>query len=364
VTVLYKLRDKYVFEVGWGLRLYNIIFQAIDSVCTTCNTANEVTNTCTNSGSALGASCAYVRNPTEICPGGETGSFIRFHVTSDTYRNNYQHVWIDNCEFHDYLYEMKSFIELNPFGAHISIKNSDFSQFSFCGSLITNDAYYVQRRTDLATSNIENNWHRRSNNYQADLFEEHVYDGWSGMNWGGCNKGSTHTSDLCFDLYVEGSTFTYFGAHKDSLDGPLWVDPDLNQQFLGTVFDLRAFRGNIAFVNNEFEYNKVKYLTCDTASDIMNGVDNRSGTDDPYPHYGTTKDEIQIKSVISVTDHYHAFYMTGNTFNRNTGTKGVVYLDLQDRKTYPLVISGNTFTNNGGYVDASVLHIRVRAESG
>lgn len=56
--------------------------------------------------------------------------------------------------------------------------------------------------------------------------------------------------------------------------------------------------------------------------------------------------------------------MTGNTFERNTGTKGVVYLDLHDRSNHPLVISGNTFESNGGYVDASVLHIRVRAPSG
>lgn len=65
-----------------------------------------------------------------------------------------------------------------------------------------------------------------------------------------------------------------------------------------------------------------------------------------------------------VTDHYHDFQMSGNTFTRNTGTKGVVYLDLHDRTNYPLFISGNTFEANGGYIIASAVHLRVRTQSG
>lgn len=226
--MLYKLRDKYVFTVGWGLRLYNIIFEAIDSVCTTCNAADEVTNTCTNTGSALGPSCSYVRNPTELCPGAATGSFIKFDTTPDTMRDDHSHVIIENCVFKDYLYEMKSFIEMNPFGGHVDIVDSDFTHFSFCGSLITNDDYYVYERTGLDKTDWVENWVDRSNNLQHDLFDEYVYAGWGGMSWGECSTGTGDSNDLCFDLKVSGSTFSYFGAHKSEIDGPLYVDPALH----------------------------------------------------------------------------------------------------------------------------------------
>jgi len=363
-TVLYKLRDKYVFKVGKQLRLYDIIFDAIDSVCDSCTNALSTTNTCSNSGTSLAATCSYQREPTEFCPGGATGTFIEFDATSDTMLDDYQVLYIENCEFKNFLYEMNSFIELNPFGAHIDIIDSTFSQFSFCGSFISNRDYYIYENTDLDQTDWEENWQYRATNYQAELFEDYKYAGWSGMSWSGCSTSTSVTTDLCFDLYVSGSTFSEFGKHKSQIDGPLWVDPDLNQQFYGSVFDLKGFRGDVAFVNNIFEENISNYQDCNTAEDIMNSDNNYSGTDDPYPTYGDDKDYIQIKSVISVTDHFHGFYMTGNTFERNTGTKGVVYLDLHDRKNHALVISGNTFESNGGYVDASVLHIRVRAPSG
>jgi len=126
------------------------------------------------------------------------------------------------------------------------------------------------------------------------------------------------------------------------------------------VLDLKSFRGDVFIANNVFSFNIAKYKDCSSAYDTLSDTHSLG---DPYPSYGSTKDKVQIKSVVSVTDHHHAFTLIDNTFERNTGTKGVVYLDLFDRTNHPLIISGNTFTSNGGYVDASVLHIRVRAKS-
>lgn len=166
---------------------------------------------------------------------------------------------IENCEFKNFLYEMNSFIELNPFGAHINIVDSTFSQFSFCGSFISNRDYYIYERTDLAENIWAQNWQARNTNYQKHLFEEYIYAGWGGLGWGGCSTSPTDTTGLCFSLNVERSTFSDFGAHKSQIDGPLWVDKDLHQQFYGSVFDLKGFRGDIAFVDNTFENNLAKY---------------------------------------------------------------------------------------------------------
>lgn len=131
-------------------------------------------------------------------------------------------------------------------------------------------------------------------------------------------------------------------------------------RFYGQIVDLRGFLGHVQIQDNTFQFNTVKYQDCDAAYKIMADTNDYSSSD-PYESYGSSKDKIQIKSVISVTDHHHDFYLIGNTFTRNTGTKGIVYLDLHDRTNYPLIISDNDFASNGGYVDASVLHITLRA---
>lgn len=50
---------------------------------------------------------------------------------------------------------------------------------------------------------------------------------------------------------------------------------------------------------------------------------------------------------------------------KNSGTKGIVFLDTYDRgTTLPVIIAHNTFTRNAGYLDASAVFIRARGISG
>ena len=229
-TVNYKLRDRWALKVGYGLELHDIIFNAIDSQCDTCTDPLAATNTCTNTGSSLGGGCTYTRTPTEYCPGGmTTGTFIEFDLTKDTALWNRQLLTIDNCEFHNFLYEMNSFIQLHQYGARITITNSKFEHFSFCGSFITTREMYFYERTDLNTNDDEEHYLIRANNYQKELFETYKYDGISGLDPfnGDCNTGIGDTTDLCFDLEIENTEFNYFGAHKETIDEPMFVDPAL-----------------------------------------------------------------------------------------------------------------------------------------
>ena len=50
-----------------------------------------------------------------------------------------------------------------------------------------------------------------------------------------------------------------------------------------------------------------------------------------YTIYGGTKNYLQITSVISVVNFKYRFTLTKNTFQYNSGTKGVVYLDFKPR---------------------------------
>ena len=78
----------------------------------------------------------------------------------------------------------------------------------------------------------------------------------------------------------------------------------------------------------------------------------------------TSKSKLQIRSVISVVNHRGAYKIeiVKNTFSKNSGTKGIIYLDTLAR-TSPVIIAQNTFTQNAGFIDASVVYIRARAPS-
>jgi hypothetical protein len=111
-------------------------------------------------------------------------------------------------------------------------------------------------------------------------------------------------------------------------------------KYYGTVLDLDAFFGPIKLHGNTFSNNVLKYSSCDLTSDMISATYTGS---DKYSIFGT-KDNLQIRSVVSVVKHKHKFELIENTFTGNSGTKGIVYLDFYERKTYPVYISGNTFT--------------------
>ena len=50
--------------------------------------------------------------------------------------------------------------------------------------------------------------------------------------------------------------------------------------------------------------------------------------------------------------------MGENRFTQNVGLKGVVFIEITKQKTYPLMIIGNTFTSNSGFLYSDALYIR------
>jgi len=65
---------------------------------------------------------------------------------------------------------------------------------------------------------------------------------------------------------------------------------------------------------------------------------------DMLKSYGP-KTVYQIKSLISLVNHKGTVDIIGNTFTKNTGTKGIIYLDIKHKTNKRRVfMSGNTFT--------------------
>lgn len=61
---------------------------------------------------------------------------------------------------------------------------------------------------------------------------------------------------------------------------------------------------------------------------------------DSYPSYGT-KSLYQIKSLISIINHPSTVDIGGNTFSDCSGTKGIIYLDMQHVANSRRVTIGN-----------------------
>ena len=81
---------------------------------------------------------------------------------------------------------------------------------------------------------------------------------------------------------------------------------------------------------------------------------------DNYTNIGN-KTVVQIKSLISVVNHTYQFDLLGNIFDGNTGTKGIIFLDMNDRaSTNRVLIAHNQFNQNGGYLDNNVIYLRAR----
>ena len=165
----------------------------------------------------------------------------------------------------------------------------------------------------------------------------------------------------CFSISITGSEFTNFGKMKPALTEPFWVNPDNGMLYSGTILDLEGFKGPVSLEGNTFTGNVLKYSDCSIGRKMRDNIG--PSTADAYPSYGT-KSKVQIQSLISVVNHDYDFDMHANTFTNNAGTKGIVYLDMNHRQGTHVYLTQNTFSNNVGYLDSSVIHPRARGPTG
>ena len=146
---------------------------------------------------------------------------------------------------------------------------------------------------------------------------------------------------------------------KQTATTPIFVDSNYKMKYYGSILDLDGFFGPVKLHGNAFTGNVVQYSSCSLAA-AMDTATN-SGTDS-FSIYGT-KNQLQIKSLISIVNHYHKFELVENTFTSNSGVKGIIFLDFFARTNYPVYITGNVFDRNAGYIDSNVIFIRARGKN-
>ncbi|CDW78870.1 UNKNOWN [Stylonychia lemnae] len=365
VKVLYKLRDKYTFLVGGGLEIRNIEFDAIDSIIDSRYTNLNITLLSSNEYACLedlfsnccrfqkdDSSGKYVVSGPDFCylkilPNDQChlpigGSLIQFDISSQTSLASPQ-----NVRFENFIYDFNTIIELNDFGGHISLINTSFININSCGSVIRNKRFdhvynYLQQGFILQKM-LDSFELLKSKLPESDIFQ---------------NLCGQSMNIPCFSLNISGGTVKDFGKMINFSQAQLWVNPQLKLKNLGQFLDIDNFQGPVIIQNVDFTSNLAVNLDYDLSKKILQ---NDQSELDQYQKYGD-KSAIQIRSLVSIVNHgEYKVEILNNQFILNSGTKGILYLDLNHRREdSKLLIQLNQFNNNFGMIQSNALYIRAR----
>jgi len=102
---------------------------------------------------------------------------------------------------------------------------------------------------------------------------------------------------------------------KSTLTEAILVDKDWGLKVQGMILNLYKFRGPIFFEENKITDNHVPYDNCNMLDQTISGL-TRSETQ-----------TVQTKVVIAIEEYDHDIAIGYNKFYRNSGTKGILYLD-------------------------------------
>ncbi|CDW77598.1 UNKNOWN [Stylonychia lemnae] len=322
VKVLYKLRDKFNFLVGGGLEIRNVVFDATDSIIDSRFTnfnisllsSNEYAclkdplNNCCNISKDLTSGkyvitgpdfCQLQVQPNDQCHLPIGGSLIQFDITSQTSLTSPQTLLLQNVIFENFVYDFNALIELNDFGGQITLINTSFININSCGSVIRN------KRIDQVLNYLKEGFLTQKLLKSFEILKSILprNDLFSNI----CDQSSTSP---CFSLNISGGIIQDFGQMTAFSQTPIW-EQELDQ----------------------------------------------------YQNYGF-KSAIQLRSLISIVNHgNYKIEIANNDFIQNSGTKGVIYLDMNHRSDQnTLIIEENRFQNNFGIIQSNVLFIRARGQ--
>lgn len=244
---------------------------------------------------------------------------------------------------------------MNGFVGKVVIVGSVFTNINSCGSIIRNKiAILDQSSLFTPTSNDFKTYYLM----RSSIFvTQQLNAKYTGMT----NPLTTcSTTSPCQSISIATTTFTNFGNAKTALTAPLAVSASGKMQYTGLVLDLDGFAGSVSITDSVFTGLGPLYSTCSVANAMQSSPS--VGTD-KYSKYGT-KSLYQIKSVISIVNHDYTVDIVGNTFTECSGTKGSIYLDLNHKSAIRrLLLKGNNFVRNSGYLEASAVYIRARGPS-
>ncbi len=122
---------------------------------------------------------------------------------------------------------------MNDKGGNIVIKNSKFTDFNTCGSIIRNKNYFWDRTAGTTPPTTYPEYY----NYLANqlLFNEYS------RTFSTRTAIFTCTPPNCFSINIDNTDFNNFNLMKSPLAVPVGVDPAKKMQYTGQILDLDGF---------------------------------------------------------------------------------------------------------------------------
>ena len=263
---------------------------------------------------------------------------------------------ITNWEFNNFYYDLNAIINPNQFATQISITGTTFSRISNCGSIIKN---YNNYPTNVGTV-VPNILTQKQEyfNYMSIKIVNTMADIYHSV--GLLQTPFTISCPLSnwSSLIIEGSTFQYLGDKKELLKGTHIVPPSF-QRYQGMALNLVNFPGEVILKGNTFKNNYVMIDGCSYVSSLISP---------PTPnvdivYINATATLYQLKTVVSIMNHPQLLVIGENIFTENVGMKGIMTIEIQKQKEFPLLIIGNTFTSNSGFLFSDALYIKKITEN-
>ena len=258
---------------------------------------------------------------------------------------------ISNCGFENFFYDLNAIINTNQYGSLMSISSTSFSRVSNCGSIVKNYNSYPLTVGSVVTDKFTNK--QAYFNYITLSTMKAWADVYHGTDITTNPFSTTCSSTDCFSLTIQSSTFKYLGAYKELLTG-MNVVPEAYQRFQAMALNLISFNGDIVLKSNTFQNNYVMIDGCNQV-DMLSAVPPANAN---IEYLGATSSLYQIKSVVSIMNHPRLIVLGENIFTENVSVKGAVVIESTKQKQYPMIIVGNQFTRNSGFLYSDALYIR------
>ena len=155
-------------------------------------------------------------------------------------------------------------------------------------------------------------------------------------------------------INITNSNFEWLNYHSEVIDDASLVSSESGMQHQALVLGVNLFLGEIRINNSTFTDNMFKYSSCKVLPEssfsytplntrhipALNFEDNLTLLS---RHSSWQYDKIQLKSLISIFNHTEKLSIIDNTFKHNSGTKGIVNIEIGLQSTYSALVHNNTF---------------------
>ena len=362
VKIINKRGASFRTNVYGSLTWMDIEMDSIDSIMVNDDNCLNADHTCCKhdpiNNLIIKADPASPYNCTiHIPPGGDCPYNLGLPIFQLTNKKPLSVIKFKDSSFTNFMFNFRTFVGLKDeeYG-EIVFENIYFGRFLSCGGLINN---YPTPYGILNVTNIELQYNQSMENIYAFISaNKYLHPSPKRENQSLCPSATT----MCLDISIRNCTFDHMRYGELSTMSYTHVDRNKIYSYFGrySILNLIGALGSIDIQNSTFTY--LIYIYRNNQVNLKMCHEESGESSDIYGH----RRFIQGQGLIYISSKYKV-YLFGNTFERNSGIyapikirRPEIYFDPKPPYTKnPIVIYKNSFRNNFGFIQASVLAIEI-----